>query len=99
MIRRSTSVCLSAPRNDAACAMSSHVSDMVDEFFKAPASAVTNHEEWILRQAAVLMLREAHVVSVLERTAGFDANEWRMRASEISTRHCMGTGATASNES
>lgn len=38
-----------------------HIEVLVNAFFEAPQQPVTNHEEWLLRMAAILMEREAQI--------------------------------------
>lgn len=45
------------------------VETLCEEFFAARAAPASTHEEWLLRQCAQLMHREAHLVSVAEATA------------------------------
>ena len=40
---------------------SEHIERLIDDFFHAPMTPVTNHEEWLLRMAAILMEREAQI--------------------------------------
>ena len=62
----------SVPGND-----SEHIERLVDEFFAAPRTPVTNHEEWLLRMAANLMEREAQISVSSERSRTVSKNGGR----------------------
>ena len=95
--------------------MSTPINSMVDEFFRAPRTPASTHEEWLLRTCSQLMEREAVVVAHLERQATHQNGSTQSTPpscpqttqtqasfsndSDAFTKPCTGTGTTSWAES